>query len=65
MSVFASAACGLAPTVGWLVAARVLQALGAALLTLASLSIGLAAFPSARTERLRKGPFPLSEAHRG
>jgi EmrB/QacA subfamily drug resistance transporter len=41
----ASAACGLAGSVGWLVAARVLQAIGAALLTPASLSIVLAAFP--------------------
>lgn len=41
----ASAACGLAGHVGWLVAARVLQAMGAALLTPASLSIVLAAFP--------------------
>ncbi len=41
----ASAACGLAGNVGWLVAARVLQAMGAALLTPASLSIVLAAFP--------------------
>lgn len=41
----ASAACGLASNVGWLVAARVLQAVGAALLTPASLSIVLAAFP--------------------
>lgn len=41
----ASAACGLAGSVGWLIAARVLQALGAALLTPASLSIVLAAFP--------------------
>lgn len=44
----ASAACGLAPTVDWLIAARVLQALGAALLTPASLSIVLAAFPAER-----------------
>lgn len=44
----ASAACGLAPTVGWLIAARVLQALGAALLTPASMSIVLAAFPAER-----------------
>lgn len=44
----ASAACGLAGHVGWLVAARVLQAIGAALLTPASLSIVLAAFPSDR-----------------
>jgi len=41
----ASAACGLAGSVGWLIAARVLQAVGAALLTPASLSIVLAAFP--------------------
>jgi len=44
----ASAACGLAGGVGWLVAARVLQAVGAALLTPASLSIVLAAFPQTR-----------------
>lgn len=42
----ASLACGLAPTVGWLIAARVLQALGASLLTPASMSIVLAAFPN-------------------
>jgi len=41
----ASAACGLAGDVSWLVAARALQAIGAALLTPASLSIVLAAFP--------------------
>ena len=40
----ASAACGLAGSVGWLIAARVLQAVGAALLTPASLSIILSAF---------------------
>lgn len=40
----ASAACGLAGNVAWLVAARVLQAIGAALLTPASLSIVLASF---------------------
>ena len=44
----ASAACGLAGSVGWLIAARVLQAIGAALLTPASLSIVLAAFPQTR-----------------
>ncbi|NSL55803.1 DHA2 family efflux MFS transporter permease subunit [Uliginosibacterium aquaticum] len=42
----ASAACGLASNVAWLVAARALQALGAALLTPASLSLVLAAFPA-------------------
>jgi EmrB/QacA subfamily drug resistance transporter len=41
----ASAACGLAGNVGWLIAARVLQAVGAALLTPASLSLVLDAFP--------------------
>ncbi|RQP21885.1 DHA2 family efflux MFS transporter permease subunit [Piscinibacter terrae] len=41
----ASAACGLAGSVGWLIAARVAQAVGAALLTPASLAIVLAAFP--------------------
>ena len=45
----ASAACGLANSVGWLIAARVVQAVGAALLTPASLSILLAAF--AQTQR--------------
>lgn len=41
----ASAACGMADSVGLLVAARVAQAFGAALLTPASLSIVLDAFP--------------------
>ena len=44
----ASAACGLAGSVSALVAARVLQAIGAVLLTRASLSIVLAAFPQAK-----------------
>ena len=44
----ASAACGLAGSVAWLIAARVLQAVGAALLTPASLSIVLAAFPQGK-----------------
>lgn len=44
----ASLACGLAPSVEWLIVARVLQALGAALLTPASMSIVLAAFPVER-----------------
>lgn len=42
----ASVACGLAVSVEWLVAARALQAMGAALLTPASLSLVLAAFPT-------------------
>jgi len=44
----ASAACGLAGSVHGLIAARVLQAVGAALLTPASLSIVLAAFPQSK-----------------
>lgn len=44
----ASAACGAAPSVGLLVAARVLQAVGAALLTPASLALVLGAFPADR-----------------
>lgn len=44
----ASVACGFAGNVGWLVFARVLQAIGAALLMPASLSLVLAAFPSDR-----------------
>lgn len=42
----ASMACGLAPSLQWLVAARVLQAVGAALLTPASLALVLGAFPA-------------------
>jgi len=43
-----SAACGLAGSVGWLIAARVTQAVGAALLPPASLSIVLGAFPRSK-----------------
>ena len=42
----ASAACGAAPTVSILIAARVLQAVGAAMLTPSSLALVLGAFPS-------------------
>ena len=44
--VVASVACGLAGSVEWLVTARVLQAIGAALLTPSSLSLVLATFPT-------------------
>lgn len=44
----ASAACGAATSVGVLVAARVLQALGAALLVPSSLALVLGAFPAER-----------------
>jgi EmrB/QacA subfamily drug resistance transporter len=40
----ASAMCGLAPSAGWLIAARILQGVGAALLTPASLAILQASF---------------------
>jgi EmrB/QacA subfamily drug resistance transporter len=42
----ASMACGLVPSLPWLVAARVLQAVGAAMLTPASLALVLSAFPA-------------------
>ena len=45
---FASALCGAAPTLTLLVAARVLQALGAALLVPASLALVVEAFPEDR-----------------
>src|SRR5215207_9562074 len=44
----ASVLCGLAPSVEFLVAARVLQALGAALVVPASLALVVEAFPSDR-----------------
>ncbi|MCA1781901.1 MAG: DHA2 family efflux MFS transporter permease subunit, partial [Intrasporangiaceae bacterium] len=44
----ASLACGIAPSVELLVAARVFQALGAAMLVPASLALVIAAFPSDR-----------------
>src|SRR4051812_9129612 len=44
----ASAACGLAGSVGCLITARALQAIGAALLTPASLALVLAAFPQSK-----------------
>lgn len=44
----ASAACGAAHSVGMLVLARALQAIGAALLTPASLALVLGAFPAER-----------------
>jgi EmrB/QacA subfamily drug resistance transporter len=47
----ASAACGFAPTAGWLVFGRLLQGLGAALLAPASLAIIGAAYPKAERGR--------------
>jgi len=44
----ASMLCGLATTPGWLIAARVLQAVGGALLTPTSLALTLATFPQAQ-----------------
>jgi EmrB/QacA subfamily drug resistance transporter len=41
----ASAACAIAPSAGWLIAARVLQGAGAAVLTPSSLGVVLPAFP--------------------
>jgi EmrB/QacA subfamily drug resistance transporter len=47
----ASAACGLAPSVGWLVAARATQGIGAALLVPGSLALISASFPPAQRGR--------------
>jgi EmrB/QacA subfamily drug resistance transporter len=44
----ASAACALAPTAGWLIAARAIQGLGSAAVTPLSLTILSSAFPPAR-----------------
>jgi EmrB/QacA subfamily drug resistance transporter len=49
--VAASAACGVAPDVGWLIAARVVQGLGAALLVPTSLALLGACFPPERRGR--------------
>jgi EmrB/QacA subfamily drug resistance transporter len=46
--VAASAACALAPSVGWLVAARALQGAGAAVIAPVSLALLIAAFPPER-----------------
>jgi len=45
---FASAACALAPTAGWLIAARAVQGLGSAAVTPLSLTILSSSFPPAR-----------------
>jgi EmrB/QacA subfamily drug resistance transporter len=44
----ASAACALAPTIGWLVAARAVQGIGAALITTLAFALVTAAFPPER-----------------
>ncbi|MFZ3561872.1 MFS transporter [Streptomyces sp. BH055] len=48
----ASVLCSIAPSVGWLVAGRVLQGIGAAALSPASLALLVAAYPAPR-ERVR------------
>lgn len=47
----ASAACGLAPTVGWLIAARAVQGVGAALIMPLGLTLLSAAYPPERRAR--------------
>jgi EmrB/QacA subfamily drug resistance transporter len=44
----ASVACAFAPTLPWLIAMRVVQAVGGAMLTPSSLALALAAFPPAK-----------------
>lgn len=51
----ASAFCAVSPTVGWLVAARVVQALGAALLVPTSLALLMAATPAERRPAVVRG----------
>lgn len=46
-----SAACGLAPTIGWLIAARAVQGVGGALLVPGSLALISASFPPERRGR--------------
>jgi len=46
--VLASAACALAPSVGWLIAARAVQGVGAAVVAPVSLAMLIAAFPPER-----------------
>ncbi|WP_326820727.1 DHA2 family efflux MFS transporter permease subunit [Streptosporangium sp. NBC_01756] len=48
----ASVVCSLAPSIGWLIAGRVLQGVGAAALSPASLALLVAAYPAPR-ERVR------------
>ncbi len=47
----ASAACALAPTVGWLIAARAVQGVGAAMVTTLALALVSTAFPPDRRGR--------------
>ena len=47
----ASAACGLAPSVGWLIAARVVQGISAAILTPSSLALIGAVYPKEERNR--------------
>jgi EmrB/QacA subfamily drug resistance transporter len=49
--VAASAACALAPSVGWLIAARAVQGAGAAIIAPVSLALLIAAFPPERRGR--------------
>lgn len=63
MFTLASALCGAAPTVELLVAARVVQALGAALLVPASLALVVEAFPGERGS-LNEGPGYLRRSSR-
>jgi MFS family permease len=54
-----SAACALAPSAGWLIGARVIQGIAAALVTPASLALN-APGPSACGRRRQRSPPPLA-----
>ena len=60
----ASAACALAPDVGWLIAARAVQGAGAALLMPLGLALLSAAFPPERSAARRSGSSARSPASR-
>ncbi|MEU6796361.1 MFS transporter [Nonomuraea wenchangensis] len=61
----ASVMCALAPSIGWLIAGRVLQGVGAAALSPASLALLVAAYPAPRgsaSERSGCGPGSAASA---
>ena len=67
VAIFALASlwCGLAPTVGHLIAARTLQGLGGALLIPGSLALISASFPDRRPRARDRSVVRLLGAHRG
>lgn len=58
--VLASAACALAPTIGWLIAARAAQGIGAALIMTLAFALVTTAFAPERRARARHERCPRS-----